>query len=212
MTISKLERCGAFEFAPESRTWTWSPETFRIYGFAPGDVVPSTELLLAHQHPEDRPDFVAFLDDVIRGGGISSLWHRIVDAQGATRRVVTTAVVDPADRGRPAGVRGHVADVTEAVRLVTSQEVDQALESIAQSRPVIEQAKGAVMAAYALGPDEAFDVLRGYSQLCNVKLRDVARSIVEAMATVQGLGPDTRSLLDRLAAQAGGAVPEPRDA
>ncbi|HYO41253.1 MAG TPA: PAS and ANTAR domain-containing protein [Nocardioidaceae bacterium] len=206
MTITKLEPSGAFDFVPGSQTWTWSPQTYRIYGFAPGDVVPSTELLLAHQHPEDRVGFVAFLEDVLRGGEAGSLWHRILDASGAVRRVMTTAMPLSADGGRT-GVRGHVVDVTEAVRQVTAQEVDQALETIARSRPLIDQAKGAVMADYALDADQAFRVLRGYSQLCNVKVRDVARSIVEAMAGGEGLAPESRRLLDRLAAQARGGVP-----
>jgi AmiR/NasT family two-component response regulator len=48
------------------------------------------------------------------------------------------------------------------------------------SRAVIEQAKGVLMASRRdLTPDRAFDLLRQASQRENVKLRDIARRIVE---------------------------------
>jgi AmiR/NasT family two-component response regulator len=49
-----------------------------------------------------------------------------------------------------------------------------------QSRAVIEQAKGILMArSPALTADEAFELLRKASQRENVKLRDIAQRIVD---------------------------------
>jgi GAF domain-containing protein len=47
------------------------------------------------------------------------------------------------------------------------------------SRKLIGQAQGILMERYDLDPDRAFEVLRRYSQDTNVKLRDVAQTIVE---------------------------------
>lgn len=47
------------------------------------------------------------------------------------------------------------------------------------SRAQIEQAKGIIMAFTGCSPEEAFDLLREQSQHENVKLRDVAREVVE---------------------------------
>jgi GAF domain-containing protein len=47
------------------------------------------------------------------------------------------------------------------------------------SRAVIEQAKGVLMAGQRCRPDEAFDLLRRASQRENVKLREIARRIVD---------------------------------
>lgn len=47
------------------------------------------------------------------------------------------------------------------------------------SMPVIEQAKGIIMAANHCTPDEAFDILRRASQRTNVKVRVIAEQIVE---------------------------------
>ena len=48
--------------------------------------------------------------------------------------------------------------------------------------PVIEQAKGVVMAQRQCGPDDAFDLLRRASQSANVKVSVLAGRIVEQIA------------------------------
>jgi transcriptional regulator with GAF, ATPase, and Fis domain len=53
------------------------------------------------------------------------------------------------------------------------------LQATLASRAVIEQAKGILMARSRVAADEAFDILRRASQRQNVKLREVARQIVE---------------------------------
>lgn len=49
--------------------------------------------------------------------------------------------------------------------------------------PVIEQAKGVLMAQHRCGPDEAFDLLRRASQHANVKVSVLATRIVEQVAS-----------------------------
>jgi AmiR/NasT family two-component response regulator len=48
-----------------------------------------------------------------------------------------------------------------------------------QSRAVIEQAKGKLMAIEGFSPDEAFTRLARVSQSENVKLRELARQVVD---------------------------------
>jgi len=50
------------------------------------------------------------------------------------------------------------------------------------SMPVIEQAKGILMAQLSCGPEEAFDLLRQVSQRTNIKLHALAALIVEQVA------------------------------
>jgi GAF domain-containing protein len=54
------------------------------------------------------------------------------------------------------------------------------LTAALESRGVIGQAMGILMAQTDIGADEAFDQLRAASQRMNVKLRDLARSIAES--------------------------------
>jgi hypothetical protein len=56
------------------------------------------------------------------------------------------------------------------------------LQARLNSMPVIEQAKGILMAEQQCGPDEAFDLLRRASQRTNVKLRLLAAQIVDQVA------------------------------
>ena len=49
--------------------------------------------------------------------------------------------------------------------------------------PVIEQAKGIVMAQRRCGPEEAFDLLRRMSQHANIKVRVLATRIVEQISS-----------------------------
>ena len=52
-----------------------------------------------------------------------------------------------------------------------------------ETMPVIEQAKGILMAQQGCGPDEAFDLLRRASQRANIKVSVLAAHIVEQVAS-----------------------------
>lgn len=56
------------------------------------------------------------------------------------------------------------------------------LQARLETMPVIEQAKGIVMAQERCGPEEAFDLLRRASQQANVKVYVLAASLVEQVA------------------------------
>jgi hypothetical protein len=56
------------------------------------------------------------------------------------------------------------------------------LQARLETLPVIEQAKGIVMAQRKCGPEEAFDLLRRASQSANVKISVLAERIVEQAA------------------------------
>jgi ANTAR domain len=63
--------------------------------------------------------------------------------------------------------------------------------------PVIEQAKGIVMAQRGCGPDEAFDLLRLASQHANVKVHVLAEQIVAHLGSQRpGSGAKPQPLAD----------------
>ena len=68
-------------------------------------------------------------------------------------------------------------------------ELSEQLQTALTSRPVIEQAKGIMMAREGCTEEEAFDILRRASQRANVKLRDVAAEVV-ARTQKQAAGRD----------------------
>lgn len=84
----------------------------------------------------------------------------------------------------------------QARRLAASTDPDRLrysayarLQAQLASLPVIEQAKGIIMAKYGWPADQAFDALRRASQQKNIKVRDLAASIV---AQTAGFAPAQR--------------------
>lgn len=69
-----------------------------------------------------------------------------------------------------------------ATTYVESYELAQQLQQAMESRAVIEQAKGILMAAEGCDPDAAFQMLVRASQNQNRKLRAIAQEIVERQA------------------------------
>jgi len=70
------------------------------------------------------------------------------------------------------------------------------LQARMKSMPVIEQAKGILMAQQRCGPDEAFDLLRRASQRANVKVRVLAAQIIAKLAIAGSDGAGEPRLLN----------------
>ncbi|MBW3546582.1 MAG: GAF and ANTAR domain-containing protein [Actinobacteria bacterium] len=93
----------------------------------------------------------------------------------------TTAAFSTEDEELAADLAGAASAVlANAVSYWGAYDLSQQLTEAMQSRAVIEQAKGMLMAkSPELSPDDAFDLLRRASQRENVKLRDIAQRIVD---------------------------------
>jgi ANTAR domain-containing protein len=79
-----------------------------------------------------------------------------------------------------AAARATIAQVREGrpQREILNHSVMARLRARLDTMPVIEQAKGIIMARSQCGPDEAFDLLRRTSQRLNVPVRELAGQIV----------------------------------
>jgi hypothetical protein len=82
------------------------------------------------------------------------------------------------------------------------------LQARLQTMPVIEQAKGIIMAQSHCAPAEAFDLLRRASQRSNVPVRELAAAIVSDAAGRRQSGTRTRRMAVMAALQ--GRVPDGR--
>jgi GAF domain-containing protein len=69
-----------------------------------------------------------------------------------------------------------------AVRLASHAALIDQLRSSLESRTVIDQALGIIMARERCNQDRAFSILRSASQNKNVKLRDIARALVTSIS------------------------------
>jgi hypothetical protein len=90
----------------------------------------------------------------------------------ATRAVTASGAL----RSRTAGLPGSPADFPKAT--LQASRYARLLARLA-TLPVIEQAKGIMMAQTGCTPDEAFDMLRRASQRSNIPVRELAEQIIE---------------------------------
>ena len=192
--VASETRVGAFRFYFDDQRWEWSEQVQRMHGYQPGAVTPTTELMLSHKHPEDRDQIEQTLDTIRRTGQPLSSRHRIIDTSGNVRSVIVVGDQLHDERGRVVGTQGFYIDTTPDEReqqdLMTAQ-----LAAIAESRAVIEQAKGVLMAVYGITGDRAFEILVWRSQETNLKLREVASRFVDAISASH-LSPESRSHVD----------------
>jgi GAF domain-containing protein len=87
----------------------------------------------------------------------------------------------PDDADTTALFAGQAAAVlANAQSYWAAQELSVQLQEALESRAVIDQAKGMLMAEHRCSADDAFAMLRAESQRANRKLREVAQSLVEA--------------------------------
>jgi PAS domain-containing protein len=180
---------GALRYRPATDHWWWSDEVFRLHGFEPGEVVPTTAMIAAHQHPDDRDGCTDTLARAARHGGSFACVNRIVDGRGRDRVLALVGEAHVGSDGRTVDeITGHFADVTSAVRRQAALEASRQIHEADRHRAVIEQAKGIVAARTGLAPDEAFELLRTASMQVNTKVHDVAGWVVRAAVHDSGTG------------------------
>lgn len=203
MMSGQVQRVGSFRFLLDGERWEWSDAVARMHGYQPGEVIPTTELLLEHKHPEDRDGVANTLQRVLNEGEPFSSRHRIIDTAGRIHFVVVVGGRLTDDEGTPIGTAGFYIDVTDDRDSDIRTSIDAALPELVEARAAIEQAKGALMIAYGIDADRAFDVLKWCSQESNVKLRTIAESLVKALPNAVELPTKLRDQFDHILLTAG---------
>ncbi|MFC8731193.1 PAS and ANTAR domain-containing protein [Luteimicrobium sp. NPDC057192] len=183
---------GRFAYELETDTWWWSDGTYRLHGFEPGEVVPTTRLVLAHKHPDDRERFRALFAAGCRSGEPFVSLHRIMAASGDMKDVVLAAQAVRDEHGEVARLVGSFLDVTAVLAARAAEVVDESVRRAAESRATIDQAKGILGASWRISPDDAFERLRRASMRTNVPVRELAAQVVRRACAPQdepGPGP-----------------------
>jgi hypothetical protein len=191
---------GRYTYRPKTDEWWWSDNTFRIHGFDPGEVVPTTELVLRHIHPDDVDSAWESRETVVEEKEPFSFLHRVVTATQATRVVLAAGHLED-DDGEPV-VNGHLIDITDVRADAVNTELDIAVSDFVGHRAVIEQAKGVLMQLYSVDADTAWALLRAFSVDTNRKVRDIADLLVVAAredeTPTKGRAPSVHLMLERL--------------
>ncbi|MFJ4470951.1 ANTAR domain-containing response regulator [Streptomyces sp. NPDC089424] len=135
-------------------------------------------------------------------------WH------GQPRRILELIGLDTSDPLRPVdpnpqGLRSR-APLSSSVSLERAEQLHELREEIEHlrraiaSRPVIDQARGILMATHSCTSDEAWHILREASQLSNTKLHTVAAAITSGAESEAPPPPgEVREALRRALARRG---------
>jgi PAS domain S-box-containing protein len=134
-----IAHVGSFRRDLRTETITWSDETYRIYGYVPGEVCPSPDLICNHIHPDDRERFTASVG--IPSGAIRTddITYRVIRRNGQVRTLRTRASVARDASGTPVQLVGAIQDITE------QEQVESRLrDSEAQYRMLVEHSPDAI--------------------------------------------------------------------
>jgi hypothetical protein len=190
------QRVGWFRFYFADQRWEWSDQVQRMHGYEPGTVQPTTELVLAHKHPDDRPQVAETIDDMLQTHRAFSTRHRIIDTNGKVHHVVVVGDQLTDDCNAVIGTHGYYVDISPTADRAQDDLITAKVAEITEHRAVIEQAKGMLMLVYGLDPAAAFDLLKWRSQESNVKLRLLAERVVEDFCAVRDKAIGSRSAFD----------------
>ncbi|WP_019927822.1 PAS and ANTAR domain-containing protein [Nocardia sp. BMG111209] len=188
---------GAFTFWFATRRWEWSTGVYLMHGYAPGEVEPTTELILSHKHPEDRDHVAELITRSVERGEPFSGRHRFLDTSGRVHSalVVADRILDD---GAPTGTTGYYIDLTGTLDAAGHAAVSTALPEVVEARAVIEQAKGVLMLMYGIDADQAFEVLTWRSQETNTKLRAIATQLLADLSLVPRPHTQTVTAFDHI--------------
>ncbi len=172
-----------------------------------GQVVPTTELLLSHKHPDDRAHVQELLDYALQSEESFSSRHRFIDTAGTVHDAIVVADRMLDESGAVLGTAGYYIDLTNTFDETRQEVLDTALPDLFESRAAIEQAKGVLMYVYRVSAEQAFRVLQWRSQETNVKLRALAKQLLAEVAACRHRPPSLQSQFDHVLLTAHERIP-----
>ena len=207
---------GRFFVDPVSGRWSWSDAVFEIFGYSAGSVTPNWSLIINHIPAEDRPVAEAAYELARARIGPFSWSHRIY-AGDATRSILMVGETSTSDGNSGTlsaprnseqsdhhpgvadlSLAGYVIDLT-VLRVEGARGVaNEAVQSSARQRAVIEQAKGALMLTFGLDADAAFALLVWHSQRSNRKVHSIAADLLAHLHEDGLSGNGLRLAIDHL--------------
>jgi PAS domain S-box-containing protein len=164
-------RMGTWDWDMPAGSVRWSESLERIHGLEPGTFGGTFEHFQADMHPEDRPRVLGSIEASLHGGREYAIDYRIVrPADGAVRWLSVRGRVLRDEEGRPTGMAGVCADITERKQAERSLAVQYAISRVLSLSTSVEEATPRLIEAIAetLGwevgvlwrVDEDDDVLR----------------------------------------------------
>ena len=113
----RIAQTGSWERAASESKLLWSDNLYRIFGFEPGEVQPSLEMVLAQTHVDDRERLADAFREFAAGGELREMHYRITRRDGERRHLRGTLTVTEWRDERPHRLVGVVQDLTDSRRV-----------------------------------------------------------------------------------------------
>jgi len=113
MHAEKTAHLGSWEMNIATGKSIWSDEFFRICGYEPGNIEPSSEIAFTIIHPDDRERASKTIDNSIKTGIPYDIEKRIVRPDGAVRWVHSRGEIKYDNQKNPITLVGSFQDITE---------------------------------------------------------------------------------------------------
>jgi PAS domain S-box-containing protein len=183
---------GTFEVDLRSNRFTWSDEMYRLHGYEPGEVEPTSELILSLVHPDDREAFAADSKRMLESPYHARRRYRIKLDDGEVRHLIGENQIEEDGAGNPVRMFGTVQDITDDVlaerELLAHHELSQALsewESLDEGMVDLLRRLGTAMewdAGNLWGPGRTSDEL-----VCHVYWSAEPTGLMEFERTIRAL-------------------------
>ncbi len=109
----EIAHLGSWEWDLATDEVRWSDETYRIYGYCPGEFTATADTFWKLVHPQDVEYVRQSLHGALYEGKPYDLEHRVLRPDGETRIVHRQGETVLDGEGKPVRMRGIVHDITE---------------------------------------------------------------------------------------------------
>jgi PAS domain S-box-containing protein len=158
----RIAHLGSWETDLGTGEMHWSEEMYRIFGFAPGEVTPTLEILTKRIHPEDQEVGQEAVRNAVEKQQPFNIDHRVLHSDGEVRFIQAQgeAVFDAS--GRPSKIVGICLDITERKILEGQLEYQafyDALTDLPNRRLFVDRLEHALARLKRVGADTVVAVL-----------------------------------------------------
>ena len=169
---------GEFRWNVTTDQWAWPREMFRMHGYEPGRVRPTTALVLEHKTADAAPGAARLLALSQHGDQAFDNYHRIIDSAGREKVVLSVGrsrlIQSLGLTGPVRTAVGFMADVTEPHQAARSE----AVVAARRSQATIQQTLGALVVMGGVTADEALMVIKTRCEPRNVSFSSLAERFV----------------------------------